>query len=160
EHGWRVFLVKVHNEGGVTAELRATRPNAAPMYTRSSGRPDPKPTVRPEDVPNRWMDIQVFNGQPLVARRSGLELEYRIISIYSRDRGKREATIGFNVGQGTQDIGFRNEVAILFECETDVRVKLSGLHEAGMPTTRDFCFRDSQNRVYPSQSRRLAPDLF
>src|SRR3954468_24116446 len=41
EQGWRVFLVKVHNEGGVTAELKATSPNAAPLYTRSSGSPDP-----------------------------------------------------------------------------------------------------------------------
>src|SRR5207247_8529127 len=30
EQGWRVFLVKVQNEGGVTAELRATRKSAAP----------------------------------------------------------------------------------------------------------------------------------
>src|SRR5947209_8129542 len=117
EQGWRVFLVKVHNEAGVTAELKAASPNAAPLYTRSSGSPDPKPTVKLEDVPNRWMDIQVFNGQPLVAKLSGLELEYRLVQIYSRDHGKREATLGFNVGQGTQDIGFRNEVAILFACE-------------------------------------------
>src|SRR5207253_5684537 len=55
EQGWRVFLVKVHNEAGVTAELKATSPNAAPLYTRSSGSPDPKPTVKLEDVPNRWM---------------------------------------------------------------------------------------------------------
>jgi hypothetical protein len=160
EQGWRVFLVKVHNEGGVTAELRATSPNAAPMLTRSTGSPDPKPTVKLADVPNRWMDIQVFNNQPLVAKLSGLELEYRVISIYSRDKGKREATIGFNVGQGTQDIGFRNEVAILFECEAAVHVKLSVLDDDGTPTTGEFTFRDSQGRVYPSQTRRLAPDLF
>src|SRR2546423_5958628 len=66
EQGWRVFLVKVHNEAGVTAELKATSPNAAPLYTPSSASPDPKPTVKLEDVPNRWMDTQVFNGQPLV----------------------------------------------------------------------------------------------
>jgi hypothetical protein len=160
ENGWRVFLVKVHNEGGVTADLRATSPNAEPLYKRSTGRPDPAPSVRPEDVPNRWMDIQVFNDQPLVAKLSGLELEYRIVQVYSRDRGKREATIGFNVGQGTQDIGFRNEVAILFECEPAVRVRLSVLDDDGKPTMGQFVFRDSQRRVYPSQSRRLEPDLF
>lgn len=160
EQGWRVFLVKVHNEGGVTAELKATSPNAAAMYTRSSGKPDPQPTVRPEDVPNRWMDIQMFNSQPLNARLSGLDLEYRIVQIYSRDHGKREATIGFNVGQGTQDIGFRNEVAILFDCEPAVHVKLSVLDDDGTPTTGQFVFRDTHGRVYPAQSRRLAPDLF
>ena len=71
EQGWRVFLVKVHNEGGVTAELKAISPNAAPLHTRSTGSPDPRPTIKPEDVPNRWMDIQMFNSQPLVARRNG-----------------------------------------------------------------------------------------
>jgi hypothetical protein len=160
EQGWRVFLVKVQNEAGVTAELKATSPNAAPMFTRSTSSPAPKPTVKLEDVPNRWMDIQMFNGQPLVVKLSGLDLEYRLVQIYSRDRGKREATIGFNVGQGTQDIGFRNEVAILFECEPAVRVKLSVLDDDGTPTTGEFVFRDSHGRIYPSQSRRLAPDLF
>jgi hypothetical protein len=87
-------------------------------------------------------------------------LEYRIIQLYSRDKGKREAAIGFDVGQGTQDIGFRNEVAILFECEPAVRVKLSVLDDDGKPTMGQFVFRDTQGRVYPSRSRRLAPDLF
>src|SRR6266850_3285498 len=61
EQGWRVFLVKVHNEGGVTAELRATSPNAAPLYTRSSGRPDPRVSVKPNEVGDRWMDLATFD---------------------------------------------------------------------------------------------------
>src|SRR5262245_784494 len=160
EQGWRVFLVKVHNEGGVTAPLKATSPNADPLYTRSSNKPAPPPTIKPSDVPNRWLDIMTFDQQPLVAKLSGLGLEYRIVQIYSRDKGKREATIGFNVGQGTQDTGFRNEIAVLFECEPAVRVKLSVLDDDGKPTTGQFTFRDRQGRVYPAQSRRLAPDFF
>jgi hypothetical protein len=160
EQGWRVFLVKVHNEGGVTAALRATSPNAAPLVTRSTSSPSPRPTVRPEDVPNRWLDIAVFNQQPLVANLSGLALEYRIVSLYSRDRGKREATIGFDVGQGTQDVGFRNEIAVLFEAAPAVRVKLSVLDDDGKPTTGNFVIRDKQQRIYPAMSRRLAPDFF
>src|SRR5688572_14277756 len=39
EQGWRVFLVKVHNEGGVTAALRATSPNAEPLHKRSTSSP-------------------------------------------------------------------------------------------------------------------------
>ena len=46
---------------------------------------------------------------------SGLELEYRIVLLYSRDRGRREAQIGATVGQGTEDIGFRNRTAVLFD---------------------------------------------
>ena len=47
-------------------------------------------------------------------RLSGLAIEYQILEVYSRDAGARAAKIGFNVGQGTQDIGFRNDVAIVF----------------------------------------------
>jgi hypothetical protein len=160
QQGWRVFLVKVHNEAGVTAPLKATSPNAEPLYTRSSNKPAPPPTITPADVPNRWMDIMTFDQQPLVAKLSGLGLEYRIVQVYSRDKGKREALIGFNVGQGTQDVGFRNEIAVLFECEPAVRVKLSVLDDDGKPTTGQFTFRDKLGRIYPSQSRRLAPDFF
>ena len=42
EQGWSQFLVKVHNEAGVTAALRATSPNAAPLVTRSTSSPSPK----------------------------------------------------------------------------------------------------------------------
>jgi hypothetical protein len=160
EQGWRTFLVKVHNEGGVTAPLRATSPNSALPYKAPSGSPSPKQTVKPEDVPNRWMDIQVYSNQPLAAKLSGLALEYRIVQIYSRDKGKREATIGFDVGQGTQDLGFRNEIAVLFEAAPAVRVKLSVLDDDGKPTTAQFVVRDTHGRIYPSQSRRMAPDLF
>ena len=38
QHGWRTFLVKVHNEAGVTAPLIAESENAAPLYKRSSGK--------------------------------------------------------------------------------------------------------------------------
>ncbi len=160
EQGWSVFLVKVHNQGGVTAPLVAASPNAAPVYHRSRNGKNPDPVVKPEDVPNRWLDIQTYDKQPLLNKLSGLPLEYRILEMYSRDRGKREASISFNVGQGSQDIGFRNEVAVLFECRPAVKVVLDVIDDGGKPTTGQFIFRDERNRVYPARSRRLAPDLF
>lgn len=160
EQGWRVFLVKVHNEAGVTAKLRVTSPNAAPLYQRSSGSPDPKPSVKPDDVPNRWMEVQSFDSQPMLANLSGLELDYRVVSVYSRDKGKREAKFEFDVGQGTQDLGFRSELNVLFECAAAVKVTLDVADHDGKPTTGQFIFRDTKGRVYPSLTRRLAPDLF
>ena len=160
QQGWRVFLVKVHNEAGVTAKLRTSSPNAAPLYQRSTGSPDPKVSVKLEDVPDRWLDIQTFDAQPLNPTLSGLLLDYRIVQIYSRDAGKREAKISFDVGQGTQDLGFRNEINVLFECAPAVKVKLTILDDDGTPTTGQFIFRDTQGRVYPARSRRLAPDFF
>ena len=159
EQGWRSFLVKVRNEAGVTAQLKAESPNAMPVYTRSNGDPSPKETVKPSDVTHRWLDLATFDQAPLKPQLSGLELEYRIIQLYSRDAGKREAKISFNVGQGTQDIGFRNDVDILFTCLPSKEVTLQVLDEKGKPTTGSFIIRDRQARVYPSQVKRLAPDF-
>ncbi|GIW91098.1 MAG: hypothetical protein KatS3mg109_1530 [Pirellulaceae bacterium] len=160
QHGWSVFLVKVHNEGGVTAALRVTSPQSEPIHRRSTASPSPKPTITPADVENRWMDVATFDQQPLTPRLSGLPLEYRIIQIYSRDAGKREATLVFDVGQGTQDLGFRSELPVLFEADPAVEVILEVRDVDGSPTMGQFVFRDPQGRVYPARSRRLAPDFF
>ncbi len=160
QHGWRVFLVKVHNEAGVTAELVASSPNAAPLYKQSTNSPSPKVTVPLSEVPQRWMDVKMFGDRPLTKALSGLALEYRLIQVYSRDAGRREAKISFNVGQGTQDLGFRSDVDILFQAEPAVPVTLNVKDFDGRPTTASFLFRDALGRVYPAQSRRLAPDFF
>ena len=161
EQGWRVFLVKVHNQAGVTAPLRCTSPNAAPLQGRP-WRIDPEPphTITAQDVVQRWLDVGMLNSPPMNERLSGLVLEYRIIELFSRDRGKREAKLAFDVGPGTQDIGFRNEVNLLFDCQPCVEVKLSVFDHDGSPTTGRFTFRDSRSRVYPARTRRLAPDFF
>lgn len=147
-NGWRQFLVRVHNQAGVTAALEAGSPNAR----RLAGVPE-------KEVPHQWMQMQMFNSQPLKKTLSGLELEYRIIQIYSRDEGKREARIGFNVGQGTQDIGFRNEVDILFDALPATPITLHVLDEKGEAAAGAFEIRDRLGRVYPSQAKRLAPDF-
>ncbi|MCA9266046.1 MAG: hypothetical protein KDA60_19435, partial [Planctomycetales bacterium] len=72
QQGWSVFLIKVHNEGGVTARLSASSPNSAPVYKPSTGNPAPRTTVRPLDVPDRWLDLEMFDKQPLVQQLSGL----------------------------------------------------------------------------------------
>jgi hypothetical protein len=160
QNGWSVFLVKVHNLAGVTAQLAAKSPNAAPLYRRSTSAPDPKKSIRPSEVVQRWADVVMFNDRPLQRDLSGLSLEYRIVQIHSRDAGKREARISFDVGQGTQDLGFRSDVDILFQCETAVALALDVRDEDGRPTMASFTFRDRMGRVYPSPSRRLAPDFF
>ncbi len=126
EQGWKSFLVKVHNEAGITPILVAESPNAAPQFRRSTAAKSPSHDITASDVANRWLDIEMLDRRPLNPRLSGLAVEYRIVQLYSRDAGKREAKLAFNVGQGTQDIGFRNEVAILFDCSpaSEVRIRI------------------------------------
>ena len=100
----------------------------------------------------------MFDEAPLNKRLSGLPLEYRVLELFSRDSGNREAKLAFDVGQGTQDIGFRSEANLLFECHPCVPVKLNVLDDDGSPTTANFTIRDARNRVYPARSRRLASE--
>jgi hypothetical protein len=159
-NGWRVFLVKVHNEAGVTAVLRVASPNAAPPYKMSTSAAEPAASVPRSAVLLRWCDVQMFDDRPMARALSGLALEYRILQVYSRDAGQREAKLTFDVGQGTQDLGFRSDADILFSCEPAVDVTLDVTDEAGAATTASFQIRDHLGRVYPAQSKRLAPDFF
>jgi hypothetical protein len=149
EQGWRTFLVKVQNEAGVTAVLAATSPNAGQVANRPQG-----------SANRQFLDLQMYNKQPMRPHLSGLALEYRILQLYSRDAGQREAKLVFDVGQGSQDLGFRNEIDILFTAKPATKVSFRVLDFDDKPTTAGFLVRDSHQRVYPSQAKRLAPDFF
>ena len=149
----------------VGLSINPESPNLLPVYQRGTKNAREKPMtdeklVQPGDVPNRFLDAQMFDKQPLKPGLSGLELEYRIVQLYSRDVGRREALLGFHVGQGTQDLGFRNSVPVLFTCVPAVEVSLGIKDFDGTPTMAALTIRDKFNRVYPNPARRLAPDFF
>ncbi len=148
EQGWRTFLIKVTNEAGVTARFNVRSPNALPLANSPE-----------QQVVQRWLDILPFTSQPMSPSLSGLEVEYRVVSLFSRDKGQREAKISCNVGQGTQDLGFRNDADILFTAKPCSELKLEVRDENGKPTEAAFEIRDAAGRVYPPQAKRLAPDL-
>jgi hypothetical protein len=160
EKGTRIFLVKVLNGAGVTSQLQAQSENSGSVYVRSTGSPEPPAQVTLEDVKQRWADISLYDQNPMSERLSGLPLEYRILEVYSRDAGQRSAKLSFNVGQGTQDIGFRNETTVLFTALPANKLQLAVLDEKGGPTIASFTIKDNLGRIYPNPSKRLAPDLF
>ncbi|MFK7734840.1 MAG: CehA/McbA family metallohydrolase [Pirellulaceae bacterium] len=160
ERGWTNFLVKVVNEAGVTAPLSCLSEQAKPMFIPSDSSAKPKLAISPADANRRWLDIKMLTSQPLQEKLSGLRVEYRILQLYSRDAGQREATLSMHVGQGTQDLGFRSEVPILFECRPSIELPLTIRDFDGTPTTCSLLVKDLRNRVYPNPSRRLAPDFF
>lgn len=160
EAGTRLFLVKVLNKAGVTAQLVAESPNALPIFVQSDLSPEPPKAIVAADSRDRWMGLELYDKNPMSPKLSGLPLEYRILAIYSRDRGQRSAAIGFDVGQGTQDIGFRNEMSLLFTAAPAQRLRLGVRDENGAPTIAAFTIRDSLGRLYPNPAKRLAPDLF
>ena len=149
EQGWRAFLLKVANQAGITAVLAVESPNAGQLANTSAGQ-----------VGRRWIDHAMFNKQPMKPHLSGLELEYRVLQLYSKDAGKREAKLIFDVGQGTQDLGFRSEVDILFTAVPAAKVVFRVKDFDGKPTTAGFLIRDEMRRVHPPQTKRLNGDFF
>jgi len=168
EQGWRVFLVKVLNHAGLDKlELRTNSPNAARLTRPSSSRADPK--VEPvAEVTKRFLDLATSTGQPLVRDLSGLEVEYRILQVYCRDAGRKEAQLGFSLWSEADKkapLVSSPRLNVLFESSPAVVVKLrvrddDGKSERdGKPVVGAFTFTDSQGRIYPAPSRRLAPDF-
>jgi hypothetical protein len=164
EQGWRVFLVKVSNvDGRSNVELRPESANALPPYQRSSNTPDPK-VASVGEVAKRFLELSMFNSQPLVHDLSGLELEYRILQVYCRDAGRKEVQLGFSFWQRPANkpiqLAVSEPISLVFESAPAVLVKLHVRDIDGKPAIASFVFRDGQGRVYPAQTRRLAPDFF
>jgi hypothetical protein len=92
-----LVLIKVFNEAGVTHGLKLSGDQ---LGKGSDGR--------------GWLEARVATTPPLRRTLSGQKLEYVVLRLQAREAGKREATLKFDVGQGTQDLGFRGEVPVLF----------------------------------------------
>ncbi len=152
--GWTSFLVKVHNDAGVTAKLEVESPNsAAPMHAPTEyldSRVKPENMITPGQAGNRFLEMQMYRNRPLLTNLSGLSLEYAVLQIYSKDAGQREAEIGFNIGQGTQDIGFRNTINILFNISPSVKVTFDVKDDDGSPTMASFLITDGIERILDS----------
>ena len=95
---WQSFRVCFDNGAKVTAIPHVRSPNA--------------PAGKDRD---HWVDVRL---EPFEKRLSGNGKEYRTLLLRSRDAGFREATFGFDVGQGTEDLGFRGQASVLFQCST------------------------------------------
>lgn len=172
--GWTSFLVKINNEAGVTAKLEVESPNAVrPVHSWSfDSRVKQENIISPGQVTNRFLEVQMYTNRPLQANLSGLKLEYAVVQIFCKDAGKREAEIGYNVGQGSQDIGFRNTIPVLFDVEPSVKVNFQVKDEDGSAAMASFLITSATDHpsgkltgIYPLPSRRVAtfdeyPDFF
>jgi hypothetical protein len=94
-----VVLIKVHNDAGITPALRVAGPELIRPGRTGGG---------------RWLQAAVVTDAPFGPKLSGRRLEYRLLRLTAREAGRREATFRLDVGQGTQDLGFRAEVPVLF----------------------------------------------
>lgn len=165
--GFTPFLVKVINESTVSSRMRIRSPQAGAVYSgtalailKRQAQTELKDDENLENKTDRFLSVEMFDRPPMTPNLSGLDVEYAIALIYSNESGKREATIEFDVGAGTQDIGFRGQVPTLFDVAPAIPVRFAISDVDGKPTVARLTIRDRFGRVYPSQAKRLAPDFF
>ena len=164
--GYTPVLVKVVNEGAITKRLKIVSPQAGPVYAGAAqGSLERQQQTELGENPNtagdkeRFLGVEMFATPPLSDRLSGLEVEYMLALIYCHESGKREASIGFDVEQGNQDLGFRGETAVLFDVAKAFPITVVA-DDDSEPTIVRMLVRDASGHVYPPQAKRLAPDLF
>jgi len=165
EQGWRTFLVKVQNQAGDTTGLTIYCPQSRP-----TGRTSVQSIVGVHDFTNgavdvveardRWISTETWDKAPMLKALSGLSVEYRILQIYSRDRGKKEASLEADAGLGEQDLGYRSTLPVLFDClpSNDILVHVRDVD--GSPVAASLLITDTLDRVYPVQGKRSLPDLW
>ena len=166
QSGYTPVLIRVDNQATVTRSVRMKSPQAGPVYSGAStyilGRQSQTELNDNENFQgeHRFLEVEMYEVAPMTDRLSGLELEYLVGLIYSSEAGRREVKLQFDVGQGTEDLGFRSEVSILFQIQPALEIPLRIWDWNGEPTTARLEFRDSDGKVYPPQPKRLAPDFF
>jgi hypothetical protein len=156
--GYTPVLVKVVNEASVKKRLNLSSPQGGPVYG-GEYRWDERTPKTPAS-PKRFAQVELFTGPPMTAELSGVKVEYAVALVYSSEAGKREISLVFDVGEGTQDLGFRAELPVVFDVKPAVPVRLRVTDADGKPTAARFTFTDAAGHVFPPQAKRLAPDFF
>lgn len=154
QEGWTNFLVKIHNQGKVTSRLEVSSPNAGPILHISTFSPRvlPKNELSRGDLDNRFLELALFRDRPMKSQLSGQVLEYAILQVYTRQHGKREARLGFDVGHGTEDLGFRNTIDVLFDIKSSVKVVFNIKDYDGAPAMASLLIRDDIERLRSSDA--------
>ena len=152
QQGWRTFLVKVINRHGNTGQLMVDSPNAKSI-----------PHGPADQVQSRWMQISSVDTKPMRKRLSGLALEYRIVQVYCRDVGAVTGELNFAIGESEKKqipSGDWGKLSVDFDSLPSTLVTLRVADVDGSPAYARFEIRDKLGRIYPVQSKRVAPDFF
>jgi hypothetical protein len=171
EQGWRSFLIRVENPGGLTLPLTSISDAATDegdLIRQFAGSREPGLSLGnfsgPADYAHRWMGFKFFAGPPSMGQLAGIPLEYRIVEIFSRDRGRKSAFLQAYPGYGPpvflryaliKPAGFWAD----FECLPSQDVALHIADGDGAGCFAGLVINDEIGRLYPAPAHRIEPDF-
>ncbi|WP_350280591.1 CehA/McbA family metallohydrolase [Kribbella sp. HUAS MG21] len=176
QHGWRSFLVRVANPHRLEAKLGTGAGGVHGLidfhsHSARIAMPDTL-TVVPR-IENAWLDAKLAGSGEL----SGLEVEYQVISLYSRDGGVRAGGLMLfaadehnhdSLSRTPQGLAYQRTnfelgqyaAAFDFDCAPAREIRIDVREPDGRSCMAAITVRDAQGRSYPSKAMRLAPDMF
>ena len=176
QHGWRSFLVRVANPHRLLGDLSAPSNHVLGMVDHHSHASRitlaDTLTVVPR-IESSWLQVKLAGPTDV----SGLDVEYKVISLYSRDGGSRSGELMFLLAveeetesltrppfrKAWQRMGFESRqyaAKFDFDCLPARDIRFDVREPDGSSTVAALTVRDSQRRAYPSKAMRLAPDMF
>lgn len=176
QHGWRSFLVRVANPHRIEGRLNGAAPGVLGVIDHHShsariALPDTLDSV--PRIRDAWLQARLATDSAL----SGLEAEYHVVSVYSREGGRRSGTLTFvtaveewpesltrppqalagrRMMMGTTEYGATFE----FDCAPARDIRLDVREPDGSSCVAAVTVNDALGRSYPSTAMRLAPDMF
>lgn len=181
QHGWRSFLVRFtnpHQLQGPLVELTQGTFGTQGVFglldhaSRAARVAMTDTLTSVPRIKEAWLAARLTDPTEL----SGLEIEYKVISLYSRDSGTHTGSLGFalehspdivNVpasvlsGHGRLRSESRARSATLeFDCRVARDIRIDVREPDGRSCMAAITVRDRLGRSYPSKAMRLAPDMF
>jgi hypothetical protein len=170
EQGWRAFLVRVSNNIGATARLVVESADSwiistwiIPLGVGASRTELPDTENMAPYLERTWLKCEMYEAPPLGTTLSGASVEYRIIQLYSRDRGRRDTVLNSYSSPEANPAAARNfprGAHLSFECLPSYEIALNILDTDGAGCMASLIIKDGEGRIYPLQAMRLAPDMF
>lgn len=175
QHGWRSFLIRITNPHCLQGSLVELTQGVFSLidYASNAARirmPDTL-TVVPR-IQDAWLAANVSPPTSL----SGLEVEYKVVSLYSRDSGVKTGRPQLALERPLADLNVPASVlasnrllqhesrpsaaTLVFDCLPARDVRLNIREPDGRSCMAAVTVRDSLGRSYPSKAMRLAPDMF
>jgi hypothetical protein len=156
------FLVKIINEAGVTSRLGLSS-DESPESNLEVDHTHAQKGQKATDLFHFrvYMPGGSWLHSPSKQKLTGLEINYGVVFVTCTETGKREATLSFDVGQGTQDIGFRSDLPILFNSLPTSSLEITQItDETGDDLMAGLIIKDEHGLIFPGQTNRTSPDLW
>ncbi|MFC6159972.1 CehA/McbA family metallohydrolase [Kribbella jiaozuonensis] len=176
QHGWRSFLVRIENPHRLVGELAAQSNHVLGTidYHSHAARiamPDTL-TIVPRIERSR-LEVKLAGPTDV----SGVDVEYKVISLYGRDGGTHKGELAFVLAVEEAEHSYTRppmakawrrmgseirqyEASYEFDCLPARDIRFDIREPDGSSCVAALTVRDSQRRSYPSKGMRLAPDMF